>query len=162
MAELKPEQIVEDAKYALNSGWGYIRGKTGQVWTEEEQNAVEADPNGREQTKLYGRKWIGRRVVDGSGLVSRIFYRHGGYMPHGCNSIYNRFCEQKGELKEESVLRPGCLVFKRSDKYENPIYHVGVYIGDGKVIEAHGTAKGVIQSTLFGWSHCGYPKGVKW
>ena len=146
MAKLKPEQIVDDATFALNNGWGYIRGKSGQIWTEEEQNAVEADPNGHEQTKLYGRKWVGRRVTDSCGLISWIFYRHGGYMPHGCNCI----------------LRPGCLVFKRSEKYENPIYHVGVYIGGGKVVEAHGTAKGVIQSTLFGWSHYGYPKSVEW
>ncbi|MDY6315848.1 MAG: NlpC/P60 family protein [Oribacterium sp.] len=162
MAELKPEQIIEDATYALNNGWGYIRGKTGQVWTENDQTKAEADPNGREQTRLYGRTWIGRRVVDGPGLISWIFYRHGSYMPHGCNSIYNRFCEPKGELKDGNVLKPGCLVFKRSDKYENPIYHVGVYVGEGRVIEAHGTAKGVIQSTLFGWSHYGYPKNVKW
>lgn len=162
MARLKPEQIVEDAKTALNGGWGYIRGKTGQIWTEEAQKAVEDAPDGWEQTKLYGRKWIGRRVVDSSGLISWIFHRHGGYMPHGCNGIYNGYCETKGEFTDVSLLRPGCLVFKRTEKYENPVYHVGVYIGEGKVIEAHGTAKGVIQSTLFGWSHYGYPKGVDW
>lgn len=162
MAKLKPEQIVDDATFALNNGWGYIRGKSGQIWTEEKQSAVEADPNGRDQTKLYGRKWVGRRVTDSCGLISWIFYRHGGYMPHGCNCIYNRCCDVKGEIRDGSILRPGCLVFKRSEKYENPIYHVGVYIGDGKVVEAHGTAKGVIQSTLFGWSHYGYPKNVEW
>lgn len=162
MAKLKPEQIVEDALYALNDGWGYIWGKSGQVWTEEEQNAVEIDPNGREQTKLYGSKWIGKRVADGSGLISWIFYRHGGYMPRGFNGMYERCCDHKGELKEESALKPGCLVFKRSEKYENPFYHVGVYVGDGTVIEAHGTAKGVIKSSLFGWTHYGYPKGVDW
>lgn len=162
MVKLKPENIVDDAKYAYKSEWGYIHGKSGQVWTEEEQSAVEADPEGRAQTKLYGRKWIGRRVADGSGLISWIFYRHGGYMPHGCNGIYNRYCGEKGEIGDASVLKPGCLVFKRSEKYENPFYHVGVYIGDGKVIEAHGTAKGIIQSTLFGWSHYGFPKGVEW
>lgn len=162
MAKLKPEQIVEDALYALNSGWGYIRGKSGQVWTEEEQNDAEADPNSREQTRLYGRKWIDKRVADGCGLITWIFHRHGGYMPHGCNVMYEKYCDQKGELENGLTLYPGCLVFKRSEKYENPIYHVGVYIGEGKVVEAHGTAKGVIQSTLFGWSHYGYPKGVEW
>lgn len=162
MAKLKPEQIVDDALYALREGWGYIRGKSGQVWTDEEQSAVENDPEGREQTKLYGRKWIGKRVADGCGLISWIFYRHGGYMPRGCNSIYNWYCNLKGELKDGNVLRPGCLVFKRNEKYENPFYHVGVYVGNGKVVEAHGTAKGVVQSTLFGWSHYGYPKGVDW
>lgn len=162
MAKLTPEQIVVDAKFALYSGWGYIRGKSGQIWTEEEQDAVENDPNGREQTKRYGRKWIGKRVADSCGLIEWIFFRHGGYMPHGCNGLYNKYCHTKGELKDESLLYPGCLVFKRSEKYENPIYHVGIYIGGGKVVEAHGTAKGVIQSTLFGWSHYGYPKGVEW
>lgn len=161
MAKLKPEQIVEDAKYALNSEWGYIWGKRGQTWTKEEQDAVDADPNGRNQTKLYGRKWIGRRVADGSGLISWIFHRHGEYMPRGCNNIYER-CNPKGELTDGNVLSPGCLVFKKSEKYENPIYHVGVYVGEGKVVEAHGTAKGVIQSSLFGWSHYGYPNNVEW
>lgn len=160
--KLTPEQIVADAMHVLNSGWGYIHGKMGQVWTEEDQKNAENDPNGWRQTQLYGRKWIGRRVVDSSGLISWIFYQHGGYMPHGCNSIYNRYCEQNGELTDIGLLRPGCLVFKRTDKYQNPVYHVGIYIGDGKVIEAHGTLKGVIQSTLFGWSHYGYPKGVEW
>lgn len=160
--KLTPEQIVEDALFAVNNGWGYIQRKTGQIWTEEEQDAVEADPTAKDQTKLYGRKWIGHRVADGSGLVVWIFRRHGGYIPHGCNSIYERYCDLKGEIKDGSILRPGCLVFKISYKYENPVYHVGIYIGGGKIVEAHGTAKGVIQSTLFGWSHYGYPNGVEW
>lgn len=162
MAKIKPERIVDDAMYALNSGWGCIRGKTGQVWTAADQQAVEGDPDGSEQIKLYGERWIGHRVADASGLVLWSFRRHGGYMPHGCNGIYDRFCSLKGEIRDGSILRPGCLVFKISEKYENPVYHVGIYVGDGKVVEAHGTAKGVIQSTLFGWSHYGYPKGVEW
>lgn len=162
LAKLKPEQVVEGAQEVLDDGWGFIHGALGQVWTEEKQAAVEENPYGREQTKLYGRKWIGRRVVDGSGLITWIFGRRGWYMPHGCNGIYNRFCDQKGELKDFDILRPGCLVFKRNEKYENPFYHVGVYVGNGKVIEAHGTAKGVVQSSLFGWSHYGFPKCVEW
>ena len=162
MAKLKPEQIVDDAQYVLKNQWGYIWGKSGQTWTAEEQEAVNADPDGREQTKLFGAQWIGRKVTDSAGLISWIFHRHGSYMPHGCNNIYNRHCYKKGELKDESDLRPGCLVFKRNEKYENPIYQVGVYIGESKVIEARGTAKGVVQSTLFGWSHYGYPKNVEW
>ena len=160
MGKLTPEQIIEDAKYALANNWGYIWGKAGELWTQAKQDAVNNDPNGREQTKKYGQQWVGHYVADCSGLISWIFHKHGLYIAHGSNSQYTKYCTEKGPITNDISLKPGALVFKYSTAYTNPYYHVGVYIGNNKVIEAQGTYKGVIQSTLFGWTHYGYPKGV--
>ena len=47
--------------------------------------------------------------------------------------------------------------FNPSESY----YYVGLYIGEGKVIEAKGTAYGVVTSKIgSGWTHWGELKGV--
>ena len=162
MGKINPSDIVKYAQIALNANWGYIWGTDGEMWTAEKQAAVDRDPKGREQTKKYGKKWIGHNVADCSGLLKWIFRQLGMKLPHGSNSQYMKYCDAKGEINKDTVLVPGCGVFKYDPSLENPYYHVGVYIGNGKVIEAQGTYKGVVQSGLFGWSHYGYWKNVDW
>lgn len=41
-------------------------------------------------------------------------------------------------------------------------YHVGCYVGDGKVIEAKGTKYGVVVSAVSGWTHAGRVKGIQY
>ena len=62
----------------------------------------------------------------------------------------------KGALPRD--LPEGALVFKTKGE---DVHHVGVYIGSGRVVEAYGTQKGVIESTInSGWTHYGLIKGV--
>lgn len=156
-------QMVKDARYTLENHWGYIWGKAGILWTEAKQKAVENDPDGREQTKLYGAKWIGHYVADCSGLIVWICKKYGLSVYHGSNSMYLKDCNEKGPIKSNTKLKHGALVFKYSNKYKNPYYHVGIYDAEkNKVIEAQGTYKGVIESSLFGWTHYGYLKRVNY
>lgn len=48
-------------------------------------------------------------------------------------------------------LWPGDLVFKKNT-WRAGISHVGIYIGKGQVIEARGTAYGVVKTTLKSWT----------
>lgn len=161
---IKPSALIEKFEYALKEKWGYIYGKTHEIWTEEKQKAVENDPKGREQTKEYGRKWIGRYVTDCSGLFYWAFQSLGGYMYHGSNTMWNKYSTSKGKLTSSGaradgkILKPGSAVYRNASG--NDRTHVGLYIGNGEVIEAKGTAYGVVKSKVKGWDEWSELKGV--
>jgi hypothetical protein len=160
--KISPSVLVEGARKMLDDGWGYIWGAYGQIWTQADQDRVKADPDGRAQTKEYGQKWVGHHVIDCSGIPYKIAKDNGISIAHGSNTQYLKYCDKKGKIENGVTLVPGVGVFKYSDKYKNPYYHVGIYEGNGKVIEAQGTYRGVIRSSLFGWTHYGYWKFVDW
>ena len=146
------QYFARTALIPYEEGWGYIWGASGQVWTKQSQeNAT------REQTVKYGSKWIGKRVVDCSGLVLWVAQRFGCSVYHGSNSQYSKNCNAKGKLingkrDDGQTLKVGTLVFKTkgSDRY-----HVGVYTGNDLVTEAHGTYQGVIQTSITIWNEWG-------
>lgn len=155
---IRTDDLINLFKKALSEGWGYIYGAAGETWTEAKQNAAT-----REQTIKYGKKWIGKRVADCSGLFSWAFKQLGGTMYHGSNTMFKSWSTASGELKsgvrsDGHVLKPGSAVYKYNDT--DGYHHVGLYIGDGKVIEAKGTAYGVVSSSVGGWSHWSELKGV--
>lgn len=155
------QALIDKFKYALDNKWGYIWGASGGVWTQKQQDAAT-----REQTVKWGQQWVGHHVADCSGLFSWAFKQLGGYMYHGSDTMFRKYTTARGTLKngartDGQGLIPGTAVFtwKAADgKYG----HVGLYIGDGWVIEAHGTQKGVIRSkvTESRWTHWGELKGV--
>lgn len=159
------QALIDKFKKALNDRWGYIWGTAGERWTETKQKELELtkDKN-REQGRKYGKKWIGHVVADCSGLFSWAFKQLGGQMYHGSNTMYLKWCTDKGELKkgkrtDGKVLKPGTAVFVyNGDNYS----HVGLYIGGDTVIEAQNTLNGVVSSkvTANKWSHWGELKGV--
>ena len=158
---ISTEALIEKFRYALNNDYGYIWGAAGEMWTAAKQKAAT-----REQTVKYGSRWIGHYVADCSGLFSWAFKQLGGYMYHGSDTMYRKYCENKGSLvkgkrTDGQELKPGTAVFvwKEDDgKYG----HVGLYVGDGKVIEAAGTKQGVITSKVSDkkWTNWGELKGV--
>ena len=146
---------------ALAEKWGYIWGAAGVTWTAAKQKAAT-----REMTVKYGSKWIGHTVADCSGLFSWAFKQLGGYMYHGSNTMWNKYCTAQGELKngnrtDGQPLKPGTAVFQKkvSGSSVNRS-HVGLYVGNGVVIEAHGTIAGVITSKVSTWAEWGELKGV--
>lgn len=156
---INPHALIDKFKYAVKNEWGYIWGQSGDVWTAAKQAAAT-----REQTQLYGKKWIGHHVADCSGLFSWAFKQLGGYMYHGSNTMYKSYCTAKGAFKngkrtDGKELKPGTALFTGT---ENEHGHVGLYIGNGKVIEAKGTQAGVIESkaTDKKWTYWGELKGV--
>lgn len=140
-----PEQIIDKFKYAFDNKWGYIIKKAGILWTQKMQDAA-TDA----MIKKYGKKWVGHYVADCSGLFSWAFKQLGSYMYHGSNTMWRKYCVNQGNLKsgkrtDGKELKPGTAVFTDHDGDKS---HVGLYVGDGSVIEASGTKTGVISSKI--------------
>ena len=150
MPNISSSELTAQFQTALREGWGYIYGASGEIWTQAQQNAAS-----REQTKKYGQKWVGHRVADCSGLFAWAFRQLGGYCYHGSNTMFRRYSSASGSLSagkrtDGEPLKPGTAVYKfnASEGY----HHVGLYIGAGAVIEAKGTAYGVVTSKIgSGW-----------
>ena len=157
---ITPDKLIEKFQYALNNHWGYILGTAGEKWTQAKQDAATGDT-----ARKYGKKWIGHMVADCSGLFTWSFKQLGGYMYHGSNTMWNKYCTDKGKLSngkrtDGQELKPGTAVFVL--KNETDRSHVGLYIGNGKVIEASSTQSGVITTDITNkkWAEWGELKGV--
>ena len=159
------QALIEKFRLALREKWGYIWGTAGEKWTETKQRQLEktTDSN-RAQGRKYGKKWIGHTVADCSGLFSWAFKQLGGTMYHGSDTMYRKWCTEKGELKKGkrtdcAALKPGTAVFVwNGSRYS----HVGLFVGAGTVIEAMGTINGVTTTkvTAGKWTHWGELTGV--
>ena len=179
---ISAEALIAKFQYALNNDWGYIWGTAGIMWSAAKQqqkvnymiskygnnwiNSEAAKADNYYSAARYGDKWIGHMVADCSGLFSWAFKQLGGYMYHGSNTIWNKYCTSKGELKkgkrtDGEELKLGTAIFTHNTTKDNR-GHIGLYIGDGWVIEASGTINGVIKSkiSISKWVEWGELKGV--
>ena len=162
---ISTQDLTDKCRQALSEKWGYIWGTAGEKWTKEKQAALEKTTDSdKAQGRKYGSKWIGHKVADCSGLFSWAFRQLGGYMYHGSDTMYRKYCASKGELQKGkrtdcAILKPGTAVFVwNGRKYS----HVGLYVGDGTVIEAMSTLNGVTTTkvTATKWTHWGELAGV--
>lgn len=172
---IKAEDLIRLFKQALEEAWGYIWGQWGAVWTQAKQNqkvnymvsnygsgwksSAAAKENKYYYSALYGSRWIGRPVADCSGLFRWAFDKLGGAISHSSNRIWEGYCSKKGKLLNGSrtdgmILKPGSAVFVHPSGKNRT--HIGLYIGDGIVIEASGTQTGVIKSSVT------HKKWVEW
>jgi hypothetical protein len=162
--------IVIGARAILNEGCGYIFATSGQIWTQEDQDAVNngkkmtGPPAQTEKTKAYGGQWIGKHVYDCSGLWVALMAQWGAYVYHGSNTIWKQYCRDKGEIEfgrkqGGGEIKPGTAVFLYRKSDDNR-HHIGVYIGGGKCIEAKGTYYGVVESDISHWDEWGEIKGI--
>lgn len=144
---MKASDLVALFRQALAEEWGYIWGKSGQVWTASAQASAT-----RDMTVRYGSKWVGRKVADCSGLFVWAFKQLGESIYHGSNTIWNKHLSLRGAIAGEIRIRPGTAVFQVADGKRG---HIGLYVGDGWVIEAKGTQSGVVQSRVDSWDEWG-------
>ena len=160
---IKAADLIEKFRYALDNHWGYIWGTAGILWTESRQKQKvdymvnkygttwqknsEAKNDNYYNAAVYGSKWIGHYVADCSGLFSWAYAKLGGNIAHGSNSIYDRYCSKKGKLTSDikKTILPGTAVFTGTEGSHG---HIGLYIGNGKCIEASSTQAGVCTSNL--------------
>lgn len=87
--------------------------------------------------------WGGTSLTNGadcSGFVQSLFAKFGYSLPRVAEAQ-----SQSGTQIPVADALPGDLVFYARNGY---VYHVALYIGDGKTIEAYGTAYGIIQYTV--------------
>ncbi|MGN0633825.1 MAG: NlpC/P60 family protein [Oscillospiraceae bacterium] len=99
----------------------------------------------------YAKSMVGGRYVwggnqfaatDCSGLVMLSYAQIGISLPHLASAQAGY-----GTSVSRSELQPGDLVFFGGSTYSS-IYHVAMYIGDGKVVHAESTATGIVISYL--------------
>ena len=155
------EDLIAKFQYALDNHWGYIWGAAGSVWTQAKQNATSND-----MAKKYGQQWVGHTVADCSGLFTWAFKQLGGSMYHGSDTMFRKYTTATGTLKagkrtDGQELLPGTAVFVYNEEKKN-YSHVGLYIGNGYVIEAASTQKGVIRSKVSDakWEYWGELRGL--
>ena len=152
-AIISAADLVAKFQYALDNKWGYIYGRAGVLWTKKDQEAMNTTTSDiYEQARKYGKKWINHYVADCSGLFSWAFNELGSYIYHGSDTIWRQYCAKRGELvkgkrEDGEELLPGTAVFEHKAESSKRT-HIGLYIGNGNVIEAAGTQKGVIVSKV--------------
>ena len=149
--------LVTYAINAYESGWGYVWGTFGSVLTEGLfQAKLEQYPDGVGNYEEFIRNnWVGKRTTDCCGLIKgygwldpetmSIDYGTNGMPDLGANQMYYNASES-GTIDTIPEI-PGLAVWHDG--------HIGVYIGNGYVIEAMGTKYGVVKTQLEGrgWTH---------
>ena len=108
----------------------------------------------------YASTMAGKRVHDCAGLIKGYLWsatntstpKYNSKTDFGATGFYKN-CKKRGTIKTFDKV-PGRLVFKGKNQ---TMTHVGVYIGNGYVIEAKGHAYGVKKTKLSSgsWTHWG-------
>ena len=149
--------LVTYAVHAWESGWGYVWGTYGNVLTESLlAYKVSQYPDGVGNHENFIRAhWLGGRTTDCVGLIKgyswlspetmTIDYGTHGMPDIGANQMYYT-ARESGPISTMPDI-PGLAVWHEG--------HIGVYIGNGQVIEAMGTRYGVVKTELAdrGWTH---------
>lgn len=142
--------LVAFAQEACDDQWGYVWATYGNILTRSSlDDLAERFPDevGEEKTFIE-RNWLGRRTVDCAGLIKSYFwydhstgeivYELAGYEDLKANELYEA-ADVKGTL-DTIPETPGLGVWHDG--------HVGIYVGDGYVIHANGTHRGVEKQLL--------------
>ena len=103
-------------------------------------------------------------AVDCSGAFTYWYKVAGSSMYHGSNTMYRKWSTEKGKIGSIKLV-PGMAVYRWKEAKEGELpsaylkdglgnfKHVGLYIGNGKCIEAKGTQYGVVISDIKTWAY---------
>jgi hypothetical protein len=124
---------------------------------------------------MYQQKWKYQwgaardGVVDCSGAFVYAFRKLGGYMYHGSNTMWRKYSAEKGKIGQVALV-PGMAVFRWRKSGKEPaayksdglgdFYHVGLFIGNGEVINARSVRDGVVKDSVSGWQYAAKLVGV--
>ncbi|WP_077534085.1 hypothetical protein [Massiliimalia massiliensis] len=149
--------LVQWAMKAKKAGWGYVYGTYGNVFDQEMFDfKLEQYPDevgGHED--FIRQNWLGRRTADCVGLIKgygwldpetkEVNYGTNGMPDIGADTMYENATE-KGTIDTIPEI-PGLAVWHEG--------HIGIYIGNGKVVQAANTTAGVILTNLSdtAWTH---------
>lgn len=165
--------------YALAAvGGGYCYGSSGEICSlSRRQQWAEWNPSQRENLLGVCSKWDGKRVWDCSGLFRGAWRALWKYRSGGATTIYNTWCSEKGHIDASFVYDnlcaqkgeiaagtmpnvPGVLLFRGDEKTKQ---HIGLYLGDGTVVDARGSKQGVLHTKFqdgYTWTHWGLAEDV--
>ena len=110
------------------------------------------------------------RGSDCSGLFVKAFRDQGGSIAHGSNTIYRKYCTEKGKLTDVSQLKPGMAVFKWNantpEKFNDGLgdfQHIGLVtsVNPLRIVHASSAAGCVTTDEKLGkWAYWGWLKDV--
>ena len=149
--------LVQWAIQAHEAGWGYIYGTYGNVLTENllQDRAAVFGSEVTDYMDFIRQNWLGKRTADCVGLIKgygwydaesgEIKVGSNGMMDVGANAMFAN-ATVKGTIDTIPEV-PGLAVWVDG--------HIGIYIGNGEVIEAMNTLRGVTRTQLAGreWTH---------
>lgn len=148
------------AVQAWENGWGYVWGTYGNVLTQSLFDyKLQQYPDGvGKYADFIRNNWLNRRTADCVGLIKgygwldtqslEIKYGTNGMPDYGANQMYQSAAESGTMDAMPEIV--GLAVWKQG--------HIGVYIGNGYVIEAMGTKYGVVKTELSKRSWSGWCK----
>ncbi|MDD4492751.1 MAG: hypothetical protein PHV32_00125 [Eubacteriales bacterium] len=149
--------LVQWAKAAYAQKWGYVYGTYGNVLTESllSSKASQYPDEVGENKDFISENWLSGRTADCVGLIKgygwldaqsgEINPATNGMPDIGADTMYNNATE-KGAIGTIPEIA-GLAVWHEG--------HIGIYIGDGEVIQAANTKDGVIKTKMSGgsWTH---------
>lgn len=149
--------LVQWAMEAQKAGWGYVYGTYGNVFDQAMFDfKLEQYPDevgGHED--FIRQNWLGRRTADCVGLIKgygwldpetkEVNYGTNGMPDIGADAMYE-YASEKGTIDTIPEIL-GLAVWHEG--------HIGIYIGNGKVVQAANTTAGVILTNLSdtAWTH---------
>jgi hypothetical protein len=145
--KIKASQLVAFVLKAVAGMWGYVLGGQGETWSKE---LAEKWAKSRNKPKSWiGTKisyfveacarWFNHKIADCSGLIiAAIRSIDPDYSDQSADGLYSR-CTEKGPIKTIPEI-PGICVHKPG--------HIGIYVGNGYVVEAKGYKVGVVKTKL--------------
>ena len=111
------------------------------------------------------------RGIDCSGLFVKAYRDQGASIYHGSNTIYRKYCSEKGKLMNVSQLQPGMAVFKWNantpEKFNDGLgdfQHIGLVTNENplRIVHASSAAGCVTTDTKLGkWAYWGWLKDVE-
>lgn len=149
--------LVKYAIHAEENEWGYVWGTYGNVlrFPSLESLANQYPEEVGERMEYIKEHWLGGRTADCGGLIKGYVWLDAasgeiGYATNGmpalrADEIY-AVATEKGTIDGIPEI-PGLAVWKQG--------HIGVYIGNGEVVEAMSTDRGVVRTSLANgtWTH---------
>ena len=139
-------------------GCGYAYGSEGQTLSPDllKRFKKKFGKNVKDSTN----KWMNIECYDCSGLVMKALKEAGINVHHSAHWTWTEDMKKRGDIKDIPNDKL-CLVFRKGKSGE--MVHIGVYLGNGKVIEAKGADYGVVETDLKGssWTNWGVPEGLE-
>lgn len=149
--------LVKWAKNAQENGWGYVWGSQGKLLDQAELERLESVFGSyvTDYDDFIRHNWIGKRTSDCVGLIKGYgwYDAESGNINVGSNGMQDvtadgmfSAAKEKGTIDTIPEI-PGLAVWHKG--------HIGVYIGNGEVIQAANTRRGVILTKIgdTAWTH---------
>ncbi len=159
MATITPEQLLGYFEKACEEKWGYVWGLNGRLYTKELADSYRARRRStskwRDPDTYWTRdcaRWFDTMAADCSGGIVGAFRKHGTYRDRTANTFF-RECTKTGRIEDLPEV-PGLCVWRKG--------HIGVYAGDGVIMEFRGTEYGCVKTRVKSrnFTHYGYLKDI--